>query len=318
MARVAVVCLRGVPAPARGPRVISVVMSVYNGAAHVRASLKSVLAQTHRDLEAIVVDDGSTDATPRILADMARADSRVRVLTQENLGLTRALIRGCSEARGTYIARQDSGDRSHPRRLARQLEAFREGVVLVSCSTRYLGPEDEVLYEVEADGEEVRRSLLSDGIDRIRGLTHHGSAVFRRDAYVAAGGYRPQFRYAQDLDLWIRMAAIGEIVIVPEVLYEASLDPAAISARNRSQQIASASLALQLRDSSDPEPLLREVANIGPSAKGSARGEARALYFIASCLRRRGDPRWRGYARRAIRRDPLLLRTWLLFARRPR
>src|SRR5690349_20597011 len=96
---------------------VSVVMGVYNAASDVEPSVRSVLEQRDVDLEFIIVDDGSTDSTAATLERLASADRRVRVLHQANQGLTRALIRGCAAARGTYIARQDNGDLSLPGRL---------------------------------------------------------------------------------------------------------------------------------------------------------------------------------------------------------
>lgn len=297
---------------------ISVVMSVWNGAATLAATLDSIVEQTERDFELIAIDDGSTDATPRILADYAAHDARIRVITQSNTGLTRALVRGCAEARGTFIARHDCGDRSHRDRFAKQ-RALLDGnpqVVLASCFTRYLAPRDEELYIASADGGDVRRSLLHDDVETIRGLTHHGSAMFRRDAYLRAGGYRPQFRVAQDLDLWVRMAKLGEIAFVDEVLYEARVELGAISAQRRAAQIASARIALRLRDGAD-ETLLDELASMDRGSKPSPRrSEAMTLYFIASCLRRTRHPNWRAYARQVLRRDPFMLRAWLLLLRR--
>ena len=297
---------------------ISVVMSVWNGAATLAATLDSILAQSERDFELIVVDDGSTDATPRILSDYAARDARIRRIAQQNSGLTRALIRGCDEATSELIARHDCGDRSHPERLRKQRALFdaNPNLVLASCFTRYLGPGEEELYVASADGDEVRRSLLHDGVGTIRGLTHHGTAMFRRDAYVRAGGYRAQFRVAQDLDLWVRMAPLGEIAFVAEVLYEARVELGAISARRREEQVESARIALRMRDEND-RSLLDEVARIAPKKRHSPRrSEAMTLYFIASCLRRTRHARWRDYARQAVRRNPFLLRGWVLLLRR--
>jgi glycosyltransferase involved in cell wall biosynthesis len=87
---------------------LSVVMSVLNGAGDLARTLDSIFAQTERDFELIVIDDGSTDDTPSILA--RQSDPRIRVITQPNEGLTRALIRGCEAARAPLIARHDCGD----------------------------------------------------------------------------------------------------------------------------------------------------------------------------------------------------------------
>jgi glycosyltransferase involved in cell wall biosynthesis len=289
---------------------VSIVMSVYNGAARLRETLDSILAQCGVDFEVIVVDDGSTDETAAILD----ATAGLRVIHQQNQGLTRSLVTGCRAARAPFIARHDCGDRSHPDRLRKQLELITgaNDVVLVSCSTQYVGPEGEKLYVVSADGDEVRRSLLHDGVDSIRGLTHHGTAMFRRDVYFDAGEYRPQFRFAQDLDLWLRMAQRGRVELVPEVLYEARFEPNAISAVHRELQIESARIAIALRDTpaSEHAPLLQRASEVVPARKPGPKSNADGLYFLAMALKTSGNARWRHYARQAIRENPLHLRAW--------
>src|SRR6476646_3858644 len=99
---------------------ISIVMSIYNGADRLHETMESVLSQEGVSLEFIIIDDGSTDGSGVILGNYARHDARVRMLYQENHGLTRALIRGCEVAKGKYIARQDAGDISLANRLRLQ------------------------------------------------------------------------------------------------------------------------------------------------------------------------------------------------------
>ena len=96
-------------------------MGVYNGASTLPATMDSILCQDGVELEFIVVNDGSTDETGEILDGYARRDRRVRVIHQENTGLTRALIRGCAAATGEFVARQDTGDISLPGRLKSQV-----------------------------------------------------------------------------------------------------------------------------------------------------------------------------------------------------
>jgi glycosyltransferase involved in cell wall biosynthesis len=292
---------------------LSVVMSVFNGGADLAATLDSILAQTMRDFELIVIDDGSTDGTLPILADYARRDARIRLLTQPNLGLTHALIRGCAEARAAVIARHDCGDRSRPERLARGVEVLERNpsLVLAACEVEYVGPEGELLYVTEHHKRDVRHSLLHDDVDTIIALPHHGTAMFRAQTYRSAGGYRQQFRVAQDIDLWIRLALLGEIFIDQEPLYVAHTNPRAISAGHRDAQFALARIAIALRDGGDGDVLLARAARIAPRRRPSRADEARGLYFIGSCLRRRGDARWRGYMRRALMRNPLHWRALL-------
>jgi len=297
---------------------ISVVMAVYNGAERLDLTLDSIFAQTMADFELVVVDDGSTDATPEILR--RRLDSRLRVFTHaKNEGLTFSLIRGCSESRGSFIARQDAGDVSHPERFARQLAAFDDSqVVLVGCTVRFRGPGGESLYDVGADEERLRDGLLHGDAGAIRSLPHHGSAMFRRESYRQAGDYRQVFRYAQDLDLWIRLAHIGRIVVLPEILYEAVINAGSLSAVARDAQQSLTHLAVRIRDARDDGEttrLLGQAERIRRRSPRSRASDARAFYFIASCLLRKRDGAWRRYAVLALKKNPLQWRAWTLFPR---
>jgi glycosyltransferase involved in cell wall biosynthesis len=286
---------------------ISVVLAVYNDAAHIAATLDSILNQTERDFELIVIDDGSTDATPSILAKVD--DPRLRVITQANAGLTRALIRGCREARAPIIARHDSGDLSHPDRFRRQLALMTGDVVLVACATRFVGPEGEPLYVTRVDANETRESLLHDDATKIHGIAGHGSAMFRRDAYERAGGYREPFYFAQDLDLWVRLAKEGRFAADDEALFTVLVEPRSITTANHDLQVKMKEIIVALRD--DPyrtNELLAQAAAIRPR-KGAS--PAAGLYFIGRCLRKQRDERARRYFVRAVAHDPLHWRAWL-------
>ena len=98
---------------------VTVLLPVYNAAAFVGEAIRSVLAQTYRDFELLVIDDASTDDSEQVVRQFK--DARIRYLVNEsNLGITGTLNRGLSEARGDYIARMDADDICHPQRLARQ------------------------------------------------------------------------------------------------------------------------------------------------------------------------------------------------------
>ena len=123
-------------------------MSVYNGASDLPITIDSILSQEGVEFEFIVVNDGSSDKSGQILNEYAQRDGRLRIIHQENTGLTRALIRGCDVARGEFIARQDAGDVSLAGRLKSQVALLREygDCVLVSCWTEFIGPHGEFLY----------------------------------------------------------------------------------------------------------------------------------------------------------------------------
>ena len=295
---------------------ISVVMSVYNGADTLRDTVESVLSQEGVDFEFIIVNDGSSDASASMLDDLAAADARIRLLHQANQGLTKALINGCALARGKYIARQDCGDQSLPGRLRAQADVMQScaEATLVSCGTRFVGPNQEPLYDVTLTDAEAESGLQTLELTQLRGPAHHGSTLFRRDLYVRVGGYREQFYFAQDLDLWTRLVEHGRHVAIPDLLYEATFALGSISSLQRQCQIECAALILECarlrRGGQSDAPVLSRASQILPrAAKASSNEMASALYFVGTCLSQRRDPRARRYYREALRANPLHFRS---------
>ena len=306
--------------PVAAPRV-SVVMSVYNEAARVSRAIDSLLCQTCTDFELILIDDGSQDQTPEILEKYRQRDARVRVIRQDNAGLTRALIRGCAEARGEYIARHDADDWSEPTRLAEQVALLDAdpNVGFVSCATQYVGPNDELLeLVVRQDGPtEATRKLL----DERQGPPAHGSVMFRRRIYEAVGGYRAEFYCGQDSDLWHRMAERTTIAYCPDVLYSWRRNFNGISGRlGLAQQefgrLGQACRAAR-RDGRSEQPFLEAASQLTedlrtrPCVGTPSRGRATMAYLIGTILAQRGDRRARSYFRQAICLNPFHGRAWL-------
>ena len=293
-------------------------MSVYNGAATLQESVRSVLAQEGVDLEFIIVDDGSTDACAAMLDGFARVDRRIRVIRQENRGLTHALIRGCAEARGEFIARQDCDDLSLPGKLRREFQIMqaRPELALVSCGTRFVGPKGELLYEVARAGGDATDDLLTLDSMQLRGPAGHGSTLFRRDLYARVGGYREQFYFAQDMDLWTRLVEHGRHIVIPEVLYQVSIGLGSISGLQRARQVACAKIILEcarLRRSglSEDSALAKAIAIRPDGVPARASDAAAALYFVGACLHKRHDPRARQYFVDALRAYPLHIKSAL-------
>ena len=208
---------------------LSVVMSVYNNEASLPAALESILSQEDVVLEFIVIDDGSTDGSGKILEEAAARDSRLKVVHQQNEGLTCALIKGCALASAPWIARQDADDVSFSGRLRAQLDRAQEadGPVLVGCGARVVAPENEVLSELisPVDPAAAKRRILEEG----QAISPHGSILFQRNAYQHVGGYRIPFYYAQDIDLTTRLAECEPVAAVQPIYYEYRISPSAIS-----------------------------------------------------------------------------------------
>lgn len=274
--------------------IVSVVMSVYNGGQCLEETLLSVLTQQGCNLEFIVVNDGSIDDSGKILDAWALKDNRLRIIHQENTGLTKALIIGCAAAKGRYIARQDVGDISLPGRLYQQCEYLKEhaSVAMVASAARFTAPSDEVLFDAISPGVELEKSLAQLDVDALKGPPHHGGTMFRRDFYNKVGGYRSTFVVAQDIDLWLRLSEIGTCFGLCDVLYRARLNAGGISSLRQDEQYRLGSLAIECaqyrRSGKDDSVLISKyqpVENVH-KRKSLYREKAAFYYFVASCIRK--------------------------------
>lgn len=197
---------------------ITVLMAVYNGAEHLAEAIQSVLDQTYRDFEFLIVNDASTDDTARILADFSGQDSRIRVLeNSENIGLTKSLNRGLAEARGTYVARMDADDISLPHRFAVQKKFLDEhpGIACVGSGSHIIDEHgiSHGTKQLPTDPVLVRFYLM------LKNSIIHPSVMFRTATIRECGGYNETIRFAQDYDLWSRLVSRGHsIANTPEPL----------------------------------------------------------------------------------------------------
>lgn len=215
--------------PARSP-VVSVVIPAYNAAWCVRKAIDSVLAQTFRSFELIVVDDGSTDSTPNVLASYGNAISVVR---QPNRGMGRARNAGIQAATGEFIAFLDSDDWWLPQKLERQVALMRSAphVGFSSCAARVEDPEGRLLNLWRCPGWEgdFLVHLFSSGAD----VPGSCSAVMaRRQLVVEAGGFDESLRGVEDPDLWMRLAAVTDYACLDEAMAVVLRRPGSVS-RNR-------------------------------------------------------------------------------------
>lgn len=200
------------------PRV-SVLMTTHNGAPFVRESIGSILSQTMRDLELVLVDDASTDGiTPALAEELARSDPRLRLIRAErNLGVVGARNLGIASCRGTYLAALDHDDLSAPERLALQ-SAFLDrqpNVVLVGSQVRLSWPDrTEVTKVPGGHAPELARWMLHiDNPLTWSSVMMRLDAVRRLDIFV-----RPEVEYADDFDLYHRLLPYGDVAWLDEVL----------------------------------------------------------------------------------------------------
>jgi glycosyltransferase involved in cell wall biosynthesis len=211
-------------------------MPVWNGEKYLAATLASLWAQTFTDFELIVVDDGSTDATLKIL--QACTDQRLRIFQLEHGGIVKALNHGLAQARSEWIARQDTDDISRPTRLKKQWSAIRQNPSAVLCHT------DVEYINETAQPQPLGRARLP----RTRSFTAlrlcyqcpivHSTVLFKKETALAAGGYLPEERHAEDFSLWGRMLMRGEFISLPEKLVDFRVHPQSVSRQNLEAQAA--------------------------------------------------------------------------------
>lgn len=209
---------------------VSVVIPAFNAAWCVRKAVDSVLAQTYRDFELIVVDDGSTDDTPQVLAQYGDA---IHVVRQSNRGMGGARNAGIRAATGEFLAFLDSDDWWLPQKLERQVALMRQSpkVGFSSCAARVQDPEGREVNLWKCPGWKGAFivHLFSSGAD----VPGSSSAVIaRRQLVLDAGGFDESLRGAEDPDLWMRLAAVTDYACLDDPMTVVLRRPGSVS-RNR-------------------------------------------------------------------------------------
>jgi glycosyltransferase involved in cell wall biosynthesis len=207
---------------------VSIVLPAYNAASTVIQTLRSALAQTYPDLEVIVVDDGSTDGTAEVAAGIS--DTRVRVLSVDNGGVSRARNIGIAQALGSYIAFLDADDIWRPEKLERQLAALDAHPDAGFCVTggEWIGRLNEPLA--------ARQAPIVDSPDPTEALLLHSmvvgyisSGLVRRTVLDQVGQFDPELSQTADWDLWLRLSLATTFAVIREPLMQYRIHPATMS-----------------------------------------------------------------------------------------
>ncbi len=209
--------------------ILSVVMAVYNGMPYLEDAVKSILAQTYKNFEFIIVDDGSTDDGWRYLKSLK--DQRIKLIKNaKNLGLASSLNIGLKAAKGEYIARMDADDTSLPQRFKKQVDFLNanDNYTLVGSQVEWVDQKNKRIngFIVPQTDEEIRKKIV------LRNQIHHATVMFRKSDIQKLGAYRTFFNGVEDYDLWFRVIGKGMISNLPEKLVIRRIHPKALSQKN--------------------------------------------------------------------------------------
>ena len=299
--------------PAQQAPVVSVCMPVYNGAKYLDEAIASILDQTYRDFELLIIDDGSTDGTLAILNHHAARDPRIRATSRPNKGLAPTLRELAEQARGEFIARMDADDIALPERFQKQVEYLRAhpDCVMVGCRVWEADLEGDLVgeYLTLADHQEIDAFHFQ----MIGPALVHPSVMMRRDAVLAVGQYR-DFPIAEDVNLFLRLAERGYLARLPDYLLIYRIHPSNYSRTEAARQSTYRSHCEILMDTFRRRnlpvhmPTLESLNFVSPVKPSAEQDGAMAWRSLTSGHVRTA----RKYARRFLAKRPLSLASWKL------
>ncbi len=252
---------------------LSVILPVHNCRRYLAAAIASISAQSGRNFEFIIVDDGSTDGSAAVIDRAAAADSRIRIIRRPNTGIVGALNDGLAAATGEFIARMDGDDLAEPTRFVEQFAflTLHPHCVAVGSAVWFIDPDSAVLdrYAPPTTHAAIEAELLRGN----GGALIHPSLMLRRAAVTAVGGYRREYDRAEDLDLFLRLARHGTLANLPAPLLRYRLHIGSTNFVHREQQRdLSTRLVMQARAARGlpalpPGELSTGAADLTPAAR---------------------------------------------------
>ena len=215
---------------------VSILMPVYNAERYLPESVESILSQSFCDFEFLIFDDGSTDRSLSILEEYAKRDTRIHIYPRPHRGYVPWLNEGIRIAQGEFIARMDADDIAMKDRLACQVEFMREhpSYVAVGSDCLAIDPDGAELHRIGYDlNHRVDAESLLAG--ESEGLAHP-TTMLRREVLVRVGGYREEYEFLEDYDLWFRLVELGPLGLVPKILLKHRLHCKSVSHEKANQQ----------------------------------------------------------------------------------
>jgi glycosyltransferase involved in cell wall biosynthesis len=282
---------------------VSVILPVFNSQRYLASAVGSILDQSFRDFEFIIIDDGSTDRSLDILRELAASDSRIRLISRPNTGYTTALNEMIALATGEFVARMDADDISLPDRFDQQVRFLQANpqIAVVGTFIQRMDPEGQDIapleYPVDHDGID-RMHIAGAGV-----ALAHPAVMMRAHAIRLSGGYRKEFEPAEDYDLWLRLAERWQLANIPRVLLRYRLHAQGQCLSRREQQWNKAQIARaqawQRRGLGH-----RDIEPVAPAVPGVRSQWARIAHRSGQYANARK------LARKALWREPCSINSW--------
>lgn len=214
---------------------ISVIMPTYNAEKHLHQAIDSILNQTFKEFEFLIMNDGSTDSTQKILEEYAKKDPRIKLFHQANQGLVKTLNTLANKASTNLLARMDADDIANPTRLEKQYNHL-----LKHPKTVLLGTKTDLIDEQNnSTGQSL--TFEEDFINRwflcLYPPVTHSSVVMCKDAFDQAGKYQEHEFPAEDYGLWTRLKRFGQIENLGEILNNYRINNQGISSQKLEEQM---------------------------------------------------------------------------------
>lgn len=231
-------------------------MSVYNNEEHLKESVNSILNQTYKNFEFIIINDGSSDNCFDLLLEYQKSNNQILIIEQKNIGLTKSLNRGIKLARGKYIARQDADDKSFPKRLEKQVQFLEANTdyFLVGAVYNIIDENSNIIGKPEIpvpiENHEIKAS-----INKYNPFIH-SLVMFRKNTSSIDYFYDTSYKYSQDYELWLRILKHHNAYNLPEVLGLSRTWPLALSQKKMKTQRRYALKAKK-------QIMLQNITNIG-------------------------------------------------------
>ncbi|MEZ7913420.1 glycosyltransferase [Macellibacteroides fermentans] len=218
---------------------ISVLLCTYNDEKYIREAVASILDQTYPYFEFIIVDDGSTDCTNKILKEFF--DPRIILIEKKNTGLTDSLNIGFSHCKYDWVARMDGDDISYSDRFEKQVKLIRHDIAVIGGQCTYIDSEGKKIRKSKL--EITHKEILNNSLN---GYTAHihPTVLINKKLYFKVGGYDKYIYAAEDLDLWLSISHYGQLMNLKDELIYYRIHDQKISSTKRKEQFFNCQIAL--------------------------------------------------------------------------